>query len=83
MNRRSFLQKVARACAVAPLGRRLAVAAPLGKPAENPQDPGATRIPRWRGFNLQGRFSMPNHTYTGEASANTRQTGFRAMSWKS
>lgn len=67
MNRRSFLEKVARAGAVAQLGGLLAVAAPLGKPAENPQDTRATHIPRWRGFNLQGRFSMPNHPYTGEA----------------
>lgn len=27
----------------------------------------ANRIPRWRGFNLQGRFSSPQHPYEGPA----------------
>src|SRR5439155_3117825 len=27
----------------------------------------ATRIPRWRGFNLQGRFATPKHPYDGPA----------------
>lgn len=25
------------------------------------------RIPRWRGFNLQGRFGWPGHPYEGAA----------------
>ncbi len=31
------------------------------------EDLTASRIPRWRGFNLQGRFPWPGHPYTGKA----------------
>src|SRR5215471_17377412 len=31
------------------------------------EDISARRIPRWRGFNLQGRFYLPNHPYSGPA----------------
>ena len=31
------------------------------------EDISATRIPRWRGFNLQGRFAMPGRPYVGRA----------------
>src|SRR2546430_371428 len=30
-------------------------------------DINASRLPRWRGFNLQGKFSMPQHPYDGPA----------------
>jgi endoglucanase len=30
-------------------------------------EPTARRIPRWRGFNLQGRFAWPGHPYDGPA----------------
>lgn len=31
------------------------------------EDINAARIPRWRGFNLQGRFAMPDRPYEGRA----------------
>lgn len=31
------------------------------------EDINATRIPRWRGFNLQGRLAMPDRPYEGRA----------------
>ena len=31
------------------------------------EEPNARRIPRWRGFNLQGRFSTPDRPYEGPA----------------
>ncbi len=31
------------------------------------EDINASRIPRWRGFNLQGRFAWPGHPHLGPA----------------
>lgn len=66
MNRRSFVKSLS----------ILSVAVGAGAtgiwPAENPgsapePDITAARIPRWRGFNLQGRFAMPGKPYDGQA----------------
>lgn len=66
MNRRSFVKSLS----------ILSVAAAAGAtgiwPAENPgsaaeTDVTAAHIPRWRGFNLQGRFAMPGKPYEGQA----------------
>lgn len=49
------------------------IAAPLGKNAlasamaAGDADITAAHIPRWRGFNLQGRFPWPGHPYDGPA----------------
>ena len=59
MDRRSFARNAVILCAASALG------ATAGWMEES--DITARRIPRWRGFNLQGRFAMPDHPYTGEA----------------
>jgi hypothetical protein len=35
----------------------------------------AKRIPRWRGFNLQGKFSTAEHPYAGPESCLPRREG--------
>lgn len=59
MNRRSFVASLAVLAATRPLLPRFAWAAE--------DDIDARRIPRWRGFNLQGRFPMPSRPYDGRA----------------
>lgn len=68
MNRRVFL-KASAACASAHLlGSALhAAQATRDRPSSKPIEPTASHIPRWRGFNLQGRFSTPEHPYDGPA----------------
>jgi hypothetical protein len=50
MNRRTFVKNLAVMSAGAGLG--------LGSAAGQGADVTAARIPRWRGFNLQGRFGV-------------------------
>ncbi len=57
MKRRAFAQQMAALCAAGPVASLLAAEADLT----------ATTIPRWRGFNLQGRFAWPGHPYDGPA----------------
>ena len=64
MNRRSFVKNLAVACGAAKLGGA-AVAA--GTAPAQQADITAARIPRWRGFNLQGRFAMPGKPSPGRA----------------
>jgi endoglucanase len=57
------MKSLAIACAASPLA-----SAQLSLPqAETSSDISAARIPRWRGFNLQGRFSSPDLPYNGPA----------------
>ena len=59
MKRRQFVRDLA----------VLSVAAGMAHGAARAADdePTARRIPRWRGFNLQGRFASPGHPYDGPA----------------
>ena len=59
MDRRAFVKNLAVVSAGAGLGLRPA--------AGQEADISAARIPRWRGFNLQGRFAMPGKPYPGRA----------------
>jgi endoglucanase len=59
MERRQFVKEAAVASAAAALAPRGAL------PAEDEVSP--HRIPRWRGFNLQGRFAWPGRPYEGPA----------------
>ncbi len=59
MNRRVFAKSLAILCAAGKVNARAAFAAE--------EDINARRIPRWRGFNLQGRFAMPGRPYSGKA----------------
>jgi endoglucanase len=59
MNRRSFVKSVAILAAASQVGAKAAWA--------REPDIDARRIPRWRGFNLQGRFAMPGRPYQGPA----------------
>lgn len=59
MNRRSFVRSSAVLCAAGALGAKASWA--------DDSDITARHIPRWRGFNLQGRFTMPDHPYQGRA----------------
>jgi len=58
MNRRSFVNGVL----VLAAGSQMRSAA-----LSAPDEVSAHRIPRWRGFNLQGRFAMPGWPYGGRA----------------
>ncbi len=58
MNRRQFVRQMGVFCA--------ASLAPAGLAAQE-ADITASRIPRWRGFNLQGRFATPDVPYSGRA----------------
>ena len=58
MERRVFVKDLALLSAIATL------AAAVGAPEE---DITAAHIPRWRGFNIQGRFGWPGHPYDGPA----------------
>src|SRR5450755_1500404 len=59
MDRRSFVKNMAILCAAGQAGANPVWAAE--------EDISASRIPRWRGFNLQGRFAMPDRPYEGRA----------------
>ena len=59
-SRRTFLKGLGVAGLAGPTLGRAATAAAA-------DDLTAARIPRWRGFNLQGRFAMPGRPYSGEA----------------
>jgi endoglucanase len=59
MKRRQFVQDLA----VLGVAARMAP----GTTMAADEEPTAHRIPRWRGFNLQGRFGMPGRPYAGPA----------------
>ncbi len=59
MKRRRFIRNMAALGALAPAAARAA-------PATD-DEPMARRIPRWRGFNLQGRFGTPERPHDGPA----------------
>jgi endoglucanase len=59
MNRRSFVKNLAIICAAGKVDQDSAGAVQ--------EDINAGRIPRWRGFNLQGRFPMPGRPNPGKA----------------
>jgi len=59
MDRRSFVKNAAILCAAGAASTHGVLGAE--------DDITARRIPRWRGFNLQGRFPYPNHPYSGPA----------------
>lgn len=61
MDRRQFLRNSALACATG----AAAVHSVLSSVAQD--EVSAARIPRWRGFNLQGRFALPERPYAGAA----------------
>ncbi len=66
MNRRSFTRNLAILSATAPLASGMLWGASTPVAAQE-EDIKADRIPRWRGFNLQGRFGWPGHPYDGRA----------------
>jgi endoglucanase len=70
MNRRAFVKNVALLSSATLL--RASSAPGLQDRGSPPtvselKDITAARIPRWRGFNLQGKFSMPDQPYNGPA----------------
>jgi endoglucanase len=65
MDRRNFMKDLATCTAGVALTR--SVFAANGAVSRAEEDINATRIPRWRGFNLQGRFAMPGRPYAGRA----------------
>ncbi len=66
MNRRTFVKEVVSACVVGvSVSRASVVSGSVG--AAKVSDITAAHIPRWRGFNLQGRFANPQDSYTGPA----------------
>jgi endoglucanase len=58
MDRRSFVKTAAILCAAEAASAQGILAAE--------EDITARRIPKWRGFNLQGQFAMPDRPYTGD-----------------
>jgi endoglucanase len=64
MHRRIFLRDLAIVFAAAVSLREPALVRAQSSPAD---DITAAHIPRWRGFNLQGRFGWPGHPYDGPA----------------
>jgi endoglucanase len=63
MRRREFVKDLALLSAVVALGERRETQAATA-PTE---DLTAAHIPRWRGFNIQGRYGWPGHPYEGPA----------------
>ncbi|HEX2711667.1 MAG TPA: cellulase family glycosylhydrolase [Candidatus Acidoferrales bacterium] len=59
MDRRQFLKDLAMLCAASNAG--------LGAALAQSEDIHAGCIPRWRGFNLQGRFATPEKPHSGRA----------------
>lgn len=66
MNRRLFLRNLGSLYAASKFGAT-AMWAQGRSPSATPDEITASHIPRWRGFNLQGKFYMPDHPYTGPA----------------
>jgi endoglucanase len=66
MKRRRFVKDVITACVVGASISRISIASGSSGASENP-DITAAGIPRWRGFNLQGRFGNSQHPYKGPA----------------
>lgn len=65
MKRRPLVNNLTALCAGATVGQKFI---PTDKIASlGDEDLTASRIPRWRGFNLQGRFAMPGRPYSGNA----------------
>ncbi len=69
MDRREFVKDAALVCATGAAGlteaQALFAAEKTALGAE--EDINASRIPRWRGFNLQGRFAWPGRPHSGPA----------------
>jgi endoglucanase len=63
MDRRRFVEGVALLSAAGVVGAEEAPKAP----PERRDGGNAPQIPRWRGFNLQGRFPWPGHPVSGDA----------------
>jgi endoglucanase len=64
MHRRVFVKDLALLSAIAAAVPKSRLATAAGFPDE---DISAAHIPRWRGFNIQGRFGWPGHPYDGPA----------------
>jgi endoglucanase len=64
MRRRDFVKDLAFLSAISAAVPKSGLAAAAGFPDE---DITAAHIPRWRGFNIQGRFGWPGHPYDGPA----------------
>jgi endoglucanase len=64
MNRRVFVKDLLVFSAVAGTSDQSLLSRSVSSPSE---DITATHIPRWRGFNLQGRFAWPGHPHDGPA----------------
>jgi endoglucanase len=60
MHRRDFVKDLAFLCAITAAVPKSGLPAAVGFPE---QDTTAAHIPRWRGFNIQGRFGSPGHPY--------------------
>jgi endoglucanase len=65
MNRRLFVKNVAMLCAAGAAGSSSVFSS--AQTVQPEPDITAAHIPRWRGFNLQGKFSMPGRPYDGPA----------------
>ncbi|MGB9435413.1 MAG: cellulase family glycosylhydrolase [Candidatus Acidiferrum sp.] len=64
MLRRTFVKEIAALASVASIANNSHFAAARNCPSD---DITAAHIPRWRGFNLQGRFPSPGHPYDAPA----------------
>ena len=64
MDRRNFIKDLAISCAAGTVAANVALGAEKFLPAD---DITAGRIPRWRGFNLQGNFAPPDQTQSRPA----------------
>ena len=69
MDRRTFVRDAAILSMASAAGAKTLFAAQKGQKeaAATGQDITASKIPRWRGFNLQGRFAFPDRPYNGPA----------------
>ena len=71
MDRRSYVKTTALLCAAGHLGVDTVFASEAASAADKSpaagEDITAARTPRWRGFNLQGKFSTPQRPYEGPA----------------
>jgi len=61
MERRNFIKDLAISCAAGTVAAKVALGAEKFLPSDKRDidDINASRIPRWRGFNLQGNFALP------------------------
>jgi endoglucanase len=64
MLRRTFVKDLT---LLASIGPTLRTSLPSTSSKATSDDISAAHIPRWRGFNLQGRFAWPGHPYDGPA----------------